>query len=314
MLNQSGGHFRLQHLQAIAMLMSPISDISRRFDVKSSIKRVDSLLIRWTLHCLNTNALKAEIKPHVGDAPAMVADMLTQARFDVDLYRWKLAALEYLQGNPRNLQRYRNGCEQMRDAIGMAGVNPPKVEQSLIYAEGEKVLLKALTDVAPVMLSLYRRKVNFAANLLQADPLGLLKERAVLTFRWEYPFCRNPGACLNTAVVNYANNIVRDISSMKRSLFIYDKGDATHEATRTPKMTTVEEIATMPDATPHVSDLHFDLKALPPFDQRVVEVILMEVDGDNCQQRVARLLGASEEKVGRAFGRITKYLSGESSA
>jgi hypothetical protein len=290
------------------LLMSPISDIARRFDVRpQQLRAVEHVLIQLTLHVISVNECKAALKPLVNDAPAEVCERLQRMRYNLDLYQWKLAALAALAGDSSRLSAYDNGVGQLLDAKRSVGVNHPKVVQPLDYKAAEGLLAKAVQDIYPVIRSLLRKKLDFVERQ-HGNPHGMLNERAVMTFRWEYPFCRNPGATLNTAIVNYTNNIVRDASTLSRSKVDYDKG----KGVRTPKEEPWDDALTLTLADkPQISDLQFDLQALPPFDQRVVTALLTEVDGANCQQRLAMLLGASEEKVGRAFGRIHKYLRGD---
>lgn len=288
---------------------SPINDIMRQLTPRHNLShKVSAILMAWVLHSMSTNEARASLKIYTTDAPAHISEILTQCRFDVRLYTWKVAALRALTGDTSLMDEvYINGTRQLLTADNIHHFKPPKTEQPLCLKEGEKILVKALQDVTPVILSLYKRKVNCVTRLMHGDALGMLKERAVLTYRWEYPFCRNPGATLNSAVSNYANNIIRDASAPSRSMFIGKKSDGTLESL----VQTIDDMAYIQDQTESPSDLQFDLSSLSVFDQRVVKMILFEIDDvNNAEDAIAENIGSSSGKVTESFNRIMTYLQG----
>jgi hypothetical protein len=294
----------------MSMLLSPISDSARLFQSKNNQSgKISAILMSWVLHSMTTNDTRAALKAYTHDSPANIIDTLKQCRFDIRLYKWKIAALLALQGKTALLENTcRRGVEELTAGNRIYTLRPPKVEQPLSLEQGEKILSQALNDVKPVILSLYKRKVGCVTRLMHGDALGMLKERAVLTYRWEFPFCRNPGATLNAAVSNYANNIVRDASAASRSTFTGKKSDGN----LTCITQSLDSIEYMYDPTSHVSDLQFDLETLTPFDQSVVQVLLYEVDevAKNVKEIVAERLGVPTIRVSESFLRLKYYLTG----
>jgi hypothetical protein len=290
-------------------LMTPISDAIRTFDVKIDChEKVAHAMMAWALHSASYSETRTILRFCTNDSPTQITDNLAQWRYSHPLYIWKLAALKALAGDESEMDRlYENGSDQLFDAHEMSPFKHPKIAQPLLRPEGEKILAKAIEDVTPLMFSLYKTKVGVVTKLMHSHGLGLLRERAVLTFRWEYPFCRNPGACINTAISNYANNIVRDATTKGRQTFTGKKsnGDLKNAVQSFDEvMDGVGDPSTMKQ-----SDLHLDLSTLDKFDQTVVDALLYDVDPTHDVKSVlAARLGASDIDIDASFDRLSAYL------
>lgn len=276
--------------------VSPIMEHVRAFDVKPGKGHaLQAAIIAWVLHTCNTSQLRVAIKDCVKDEPHSITDAIVRMRHDYHIYVWKLHALQrvlrehYLQGAAEAKM-----CQHM---------SLPNIEQPVNLDEAEKLLSKALRDITPVMANLARLKVKFVTDLYQESPSAILKARAVMTFRWQYPFMRNPGASLNTAVSNYANNICRDSTTKARQIYIGDhaKGERKHI------LTSLKD-----DAAPDLEDydLRLDWRNLSPTDKSVVYIILNQFEGppDRLVPELAEVMKTDEARVQASVNRITSYL------
>jgi hypothetical protein len=276
--------------------MSPIMEHVRVFDVKpGKTHSLQAAIIAWVFHTCNTSQLRVAIKGCVKDDPQSITDAIVRMRHDYDIYVWKLRALQgvlcehYLQGAAESKM-----CKRL---------SIPNIEQPVNIKDAEALLGKALRDITPVLVNLARLKVKFVADLYQGSPIAVLKARAVMTFRWQYPFMRNPGASLNTAVRNYANNICRDNTTKARQIYIGDhtKGERKHI------LTSLKD-----DAASDLEDydLRLDWENLSPTDKSVIYIILNQFEGppDRLVPELAAIMRTDEARVQASVERITTYL------
>lgn len=276
--------------------VSPIMEHVRAFDVKpGKTHSLKAAIIAWVFHTCNTSQLRIAIKDCVKDDPQSITDAIVRMRHDYDIYVWKLHALQgvlcehYLQGAAESKM-----CKRL---------STPSVEQPVNIEGAEALLSKALRDITPVLVNLARLKVKFVTDLYQGSPIAILKARAVMTFRWQYPFMRNPGASLNTAVRNYANNICRDNTTKARQIYIGDhtKGERKHI------LTSLKD-----DAAPDLEDydLRLDWENLSPTDKSVIYILLNQFDGppERLVPELAAIMQTDEARVQASVERITTYL------
>lgn len=249
----------------------------------------------WVFHAASASEARNALKG-CGVAPLEISAFMEKVKYDHEVYEDKLA---YLEGMQRRRGKYM--------IFGGKQVAPPPIVQPLAYKDGEKVLTKALNDVNPVINSVYWRKLKFVEKLMQGCPRSHLVERAILTFRWEYPFTRNPGAVLNSAISNYANNIIRDATAARRMTFSGKKSDGNFES----MVVGTEFLDQMPDSDvntmPH--DLNIDINRLTSFDRRVIEEILnRDVNPTTVVDDLSRRLAVSATDIREVFGRVCQYM------
>lgn len=277
--------------------VSPIMEHVRVFDVKpGKTHSLQAAIIAWVFHTCNTSQLRVAIKGCVKDDPQSITDAIVRMRHDYYIYVWKLHALQrvlrehYLQGSAEGKM-----CQRL---------SIPSIEQPVNMKEAEKLLGKALRDITPVLVNLARLKVRFVTDLYQGSPIAILKARAVMTFRWQYPFMRNPGASLNTAVRNYANNICRDNTTKARQIYIGDhaKGERKHI------LTSLKESDAAPDLEDY--DLRLDWENLSPTDKSVIYIIMNQFEGppERLVPELAAIMQTDEARVQASVNRITTYL------
>lgn len=277
--------------------VSPIMEHVRVFDVKpGKTHSLQAAIIAWVFHTCNTSQLRVAIKGCVKDDPQSITDAIVRMRHDYDIYVWKLHALQrvlrehYLQGSAEGKM-----CQRL---------SIPSIEQPVNMKDAEKLLGKALRDITPVLVNLARLKVKFVTDLYQGSPIAILKARAVMTFRWQYPFMRNPGASLNTAVRNYANNICRDNTTKARQIYIGDhaKGERKHI------LTSLKESDAAPDLEDY--DLRLDWENLSPTDKSVIYIIMNQFEGppERLVPELAAIMQTDEARVQASVNRITTYL------
>lgn len=277
--------------------VSPIMEHVRVFDVKpGKTHSLQAAIIAWVFHTCNTSQLRVAIKGCVKDDPQSITDAIVRMRHDYDIYIWKLHALQrvlrehYLQGSAEGKM-----CQRL---------SIPSIEQPVNMKDAEKLLGKALRDITPVLVNLARLKVKFVTDLYQGSPIAILKARAVMTFRWQYPFMRNPGASLNTAVRNYANNICRDNTTKARQIYIGDhaKGERKHI------LTSLKESDAAPDLEDY--DLRLDWENLSPTDKSVIYIIMNQFEGppERLVPELAAIMQTDEARVQASVNRITTYL------
>lgn len=277
--------------------VSPIMEHVRVFDVKpGKTHSLQAAIIAWVFHTCNTSQLRVAIKGCVKDDPQSITDAIVRMRHDYDIYIWKLHALQrvlrkhYLQGSAEGKM-----CQRL---------SIPSIEQPVNMKEAEKLLGKALRDITPVLVNLARLKVKFVTDLYQGSPIAILKARAVMTFRWQYPFMRNPGASLNTAVRNYANNICRDNTTKARQIYIGDhaKGERKHI------LTSLKESDAAPDLEDY--DLRLDWENLSPTDKSVIYIIMNQFEGppERLVPELAAIMQTDEARVQASVNRISTYL------
>ena len=277
--------------------VSPIMEHVRVFDVKpGKTHSLQAAIIAWVFHTCNTSQLRVAIKGCVKDDTQSITDAIVRMRHDYDIYIWKLHALQrvlrehYLQGSAEGKM-----CQRL---------SIPSIEQPVNMKDAEKLLGKALRDITPVLVNLARLKVKFVTDLYQGSPIAILKARAVMTFRWQYPFMRNPGASLNTAVRNYANNICRDNTTKARQIYIGDhaKGERKHI------LTSLKESDAAPDLEDY--DLRLDWENLSPTDKSVIYIIMNQFEGppERLVPELAAIMQTDEARVQASVNRITTYL------
>ena len=285
---------------------TPITDYARFFTLNPNvpITQIQNVIMRYVLHICDNYIARGEIKALVSDSPSAIGEILSNLRGDIETYSWKICALSALQGNPGMMGRsYLQGMQQLKDVVRFAPLIP-NVIQPLCLQQGERILHQALRDVTPVMKAAQWR-VRFVDNLLQGNSAGMLYERALLTFRWEYPFVNNPGACLNTAINNYAKNIARDSGSKRRCIFTGKKSEGNLTNILVHDYDNFEE-----EAVPVDDDITVDFANLDAFDQKVVYAILSVTDmvGEELVVSLSSMLDVTELHIRESMDRIGIYL------
>jgi hypothetical protein len=264
---------------------------------KIYIQQATYLLASWILHEHNANLTRTELKK-IGMSSADISTMMDSIKHNHDIYIWKLNTLAKMQRRRKTeIVKYKRP------------IHPPIIAQTLDYKDAEKVLEKALSDVNPVINSLYRHKLRFVEVLLHGCPKTQLFERAVLTFRWEYPFSRCPGAALNSALSNYSNNIIRDATAQRRMPFTGVKSEGTFDSI----VVGVEYLEQLPDTEPVYHDVNIDMPNLPQFGKTIAAEILdrSNIDPETLVDDLARQFRIETAKIREVFAYLHSYVKGE---
>jgi hypothetical protein len=259
-----------------------------------NVNKARYIVAAWILHSLSASQARSQLKD-LGVSPNEITAFMERTKYNHDIYIWKLHALHGMRLHKRGFVSF--GGEKF---------SPPPVVQPLTYRVAEQVLQQALKDVEPVINSLYWRKLKFIDSLMSGAAKAQLIERAILTFRWEYPFTRNPGAVLNTAVSNYSNNIIRDATCSRRMTFTGKKSDGTLES----KVVGVDYLETLADPNAlGPQDLALDLSRLLPFDREVVnEILSRQFEPRQIVDELTRLFQCEAKHIRDSFARVGEYL------
>lgn len=257
------------------------------------------VIAAWILHDYTASEARTELK-EIGASSHDISTMMDKARYNYDVYIWKLNCLN-------NMRKRRRKCL----TFGGMLITPPPIMQPLNPDRGEEVLQQALKDVEPIINSLYWRRLKFVDNLMQGTPRSQLVERAILTFRWEYPFTRNPGAVLNSAITNYSNNIVRDATASCRMTFTGKKSDGNLESI----VLGVEYLEQLPDTNTSYApdDMIFDMSKLTIFDQKIVSEILTKTfSPKGIVDELSKQFQVGEDAIRASFARVAEYVNARS--
>ena len=289
--------------------MTPISEYARRFDLvdNTSYAGVVSALIAWTLHTLTTSHVKRELRKHVKDQPGFVAEQIIAMRSDLDIFMWKIDAIRFMLEESNNLFRFFRGEAELKEAIRDHNIILPEVFQTLDVNVAAAEMKQALTAITPVIGSLVKNKLRFAEKIYHVHPWSILYSRAIMTWRWAFPFMRNAPAHLNTAVSNYANNIARDVSTDGRSVNVIDSesGEFSYRLAFAGSKHIAEGSVEL-SSQPEIEDLRFDIGDMSDFEKKVIHHIVYH---DTQPKDLASAINASQESVDAALIRIKSYLT-----
>jgi hypothetical protein len=264
---------------------------------KSDIKSATYLIAAWILHSNNAHYTRNELKK-LGMTSAEISMSMERVKYNHDIYTWKI----------QNLAEMKKRRKHIITRFGKL-VTPAPIAQPLDLKEAEAVLEKALKDVKPIINSLCRKRLRFVEDLLHGSPRSQLLERAVLTFRWEYPFSRKPGAALNTALTNYANNIIRDATAQRRMPYIGVKSEGTLECL----VVNLDNIDHLPNSNETISDMVLDTVRLSSLEQIIVNEIVHHNAFDNPDtivKELCRQFRIEAREVRRVFASMSNYISG----
>jgi hypothetical protein len=261
------------------------------------------------LHAASNSEARTSIKDVTKDAPAFVGDVLHEMRGDLQIYNWKMYALRYIKQECKTVGEYLADGKQLKMLEGFDG-KIPTIAQPLSFKESEKILAQAIKDVTPVIHSAWGKKVKFVDGLLAGASKSLLFERAVLTYRWEYPFVINPGACLNKAINNYKFNIIRDATSQRRMIYTGKKRDGDLKC----KLIPIEDA---PEVTDEIvvqdfsTDITTDITKLPNLEQKIISLILFgtESTGESLIEELQNQLQIPETMIRDSLSMITSYIT-----
>lgn len=194
-------------------------------------------------YALNVNSVlttRREIRDAFADFGIKIStgtpkDLCISIREDIDLFYWKLAAVQYAMGKDRAFLIYGEKSDQFREEfIGICkrkGISRDTIV-GMVHREKPSVA-DFDREVSDIVKKLYRRslarvnrKMSFLKNAWSKsneDFASDLLVEVIPLVRWHYPFSYNMGGLFWRRFVGHMDNMLNRLTNAKHSLIIEDE-------------------------------------------------------------------------------------------